>query len=403
MIVKITVTAILILGQSLFSSEAAKIFFMIPLTTLSEKQVYIPLIDTLAERGHEVVVATITKSKYRSKNIREFAPCTFKALFGDTFVDPIESRKQIGRYTSLALTEFSFVKNACEIVFNNPEFQNVLTEKFDLVIKNAFGGHCLNGAIYRFQAPFINFNTMIPYNEVNEQTGARIPASFIPFAMGPARSTGKMSFFARLENVLLDIHWTLFNKYIFYPAMDKIYRKHLGQDIPSSEEINKNLSLVFSNSHFVMNAPTPILPDVIEIGGMHCSPPKPVPKDLDEFLTGAKDGFIYFSIGTMDILGHSNIRLFITHGGALGIQEAIYNGVPLVAMPIFCDQDNNARQAAEKGIAVTLEIAELTEEVLLTAINTVLNDASYAKTARQLSTYFRDQTMTPLERAVYWT
>ncbi|CAG7824800.1 unnamed protein product [Allacma fusca] len=32
---------------------------------------------------------------------------------------------------------------------------------------------------------------------------------------------------------------------------------------------------------------------------MHCQPAKPLPKDLEEFLSGAKDGFIYFSMGSM--------------------------------------------------------------------------------------------------------
>ncbi|CAG7728974.1 unnamed protein product [Allacma fusca] len=119
---------------------------------------------------------------------------------------------------------------------------------------------------------------------------------------------------------------------------------------------------------------------------MHCLPPKPVPKDLDEFLSGAKEGFIYFSMGSMDILGHKNIRLFITHGGGLSTQEALYNGVPLVVMPVFADQDNNARRAAEKGFAVPLEVTELTEEILLSAINKILNNPSYSKTAKELST-----------------
>ncbi|CAG7730647.1 unnamed protein product [Allacma fusca] len=357
---------------------------MIPLTSISEKQIYIPLIDTLAERGHEVVVASITKSKYKSKNIREFVPCTYEQFVGDAFADPIESRKQMGRYTSLSLSDFSFITNACEMVYNNPEFQKVLTEKFDLVFRNFFAGPCFNGALYKFQVPFIFLNTMIPFPEMYELTGARLPASFVPFALGPSRSIGKMSLLARLENVLLDIHWALYNKYSYYPAAAQVYRKYLGHDIP-----------------------TPVLPDVIEIGGMQCVPPKPVPKDIDEFISGAKDGFVYFSMGKWlpqnDILAHPNIRLFITHGGALSTQEAIYNGVPLVALPIFADQDNNARSAEEKGYAITLEITDLTEEILRTAIYKILNDGRYTQTARKASAYFRDQPMTPLERAIYWT
>jgi glucuronosyltransferase len=261
-----------------------------------------------------------------------------------------------------------------------------------------------------------------------------------------------MSFLSRLENVLLDIHWSLYCKYDLYPALDKITRKYLGQDIPSSEEIQKNVSLVFSNSHFTLNAPAPILPDVIEVGGIQCIPPKAVPKDIEEFLSGAKDGFILFSMGSglkskffpkalqnmfltafsklkqrvlwkfeaeldnlpanvkvgkwlpqHDILAHPNIRLFITHGGALSTQEAIYNGVPVVAIPIAYDQDSNARNAEHNGFGTIVEITDITEEKLLSGINKILDNPKYASTAKDMSKYFRDQPISPLDRAVYWT
>ncbi|CAG7663779.1 unnamed protein product, partial [Allacma fusca] len=45
-------------------------------------------------------------------------------------------------------------------------------------------------------------------------------------------------------------------------------------------------------NHITFQRPRPLLPDIVEVGGMHLVPAKPVPKELEEFLSGGKDGFI---------------------------------------------------------------------------------------------------------------
>ncbi|KAK8724674.1 hypothetical protein OTU49_011203, partial [Cherax quadricarinatus] len=42
-----------------------------------------------------------------------------------------------------------------------------------------------------------------------------------------------------------------------------------------------------------------------------------------------------------DILAHNNVKVFITHGGLLSMQEAIYHATPLLALPLFGDQPKN--------------------------------------------------------------
>ncbi|CAG7722870.1 unnamed protein product [Allacma fusca] len=104
---------------------------------------------------------------------------------------------------------------------------------------------------------------------------------------------------------------------------------------------------------------------MIEVGGLHLVPPKPVePKALDDFLSGGKDGFILFSMG---------------------------------------DQGSNMLKASRKGFALPpLEFGDLTEEMLLNAINEALNNPSYREKAQELSKIFLDQQTKPLDRAVYW-
>lgn len=45
-----------------------------------------------------------------------------------------------------------------------------------------------------------------------------------------------------------------------------------------------------------------------------------------------------------DLLADPNIRLFINHGGYMSHQEAIYHGVPFVALPVFGDQPISAQK-----------------------------------------------------------
>ena len=74
------------------------------------------------------------------------------------------------------------------------------------------------------------------------------------------------------------------------------------------------------------------------------------------------------------VSAHPNTRLFITHAGLLSTQEAIYHGVPVVAVPIFGDQDTNAVRITEAGIGIMLEILGATEEIIEKAVREALEN-----------------------------
>lgn len=76
----------------------------------------------------------------------------------------------------------------------------------------------------------------------------------------------------------------------------------------------------------------------------------------------------------LNSIGHPNTRLFVTHGGQNGLNEAVYHGVPIVALPVFADQGDNARRAVDHGFGVSLDKDNITEDVVYAAITSVLND-----------------------------
>jgi glucuronosyltransferase len=93
------------------------------------------------------------------------------------------------------------------------------------------------------------------------------------------------------------------------------------------------------------------------------------------------------------------------HGGLLGIQEAIYHGVPLILLPIFAEQDYNAARVHNRGHGIKLEITTLTTGVLTTAIRELLENRSYKERMLGVSKVFHDRFMgvRPIDTAVWWT
>ncbi|XP_045041509.2 UDP-glucuronosyltransferase 2A1 isoform X5 [Desmodus rotundus] len=197
--------------------------------------------------------------------------------------------------------------------------------------------------------------------------------------------------------------------------------------------------------------PRPYLPNFEFVGGLHCKPAKPLPKEMEEFVqSSGEHGIVAFTLGSMvknlteekanliasalaqipqkvlwrykgntpatlgantrlydwipqnDLLGHPKTKAFITHGGTNGIYEAIYHGVPMVGVPMFADQYDNIAHMKAKGAAVEVNINTMTSADLLNALRTVINDPSYKENAMRLSSIQHDQPIKPLDRAVFW-
>lgn len=79
--------------------------------------------------------------------------------------------------------------------------------------------------------------------------------------------------------------------------------------------------------------------------------------------------YIFFTV-----LDHSNLRAYISHGGNSGSIEAVHFGIPMVGIPLFYDQNSVIQSFVDKGVAVRLDLHNLTKENILSAIRTVVND-----------------------------
>lgn len=95
----------------------------------------------------------------------------------------------------------------------------------------------------------------------------------------------------------------------------------------------------------------------------------------DELVTGKPDNVkISKWLPQDDILGHPNVKLFITHGGLGSLTESKCHGVPVLSIPIFGDQAKNVRVVVEEGWAVHVDYDNFTEKAFSDGINDAINN-----------------------------
>lgn len=83
----------------------------------------------------------------------------------------------------------------------------------------------------------------------------------------------KMTFLERLENFVKALYLDFIHNYAIPKKLNEIYNQFYTPDLLNKKQI----SLVFTNNHFTL-LPRPMAPNIIDVGGIHVKPAKPLPE-----------------------------------------------------------------------------------------------------------------------------
>lgn len=351
----------------------------------------------------------------------------------------------------VTMDQFShFHKGMTEMVIQILEDENLMLAlqkaKYDVLLTDpGFGG----GAILarKLQVPLV-YNVRWTIQGEAHFLIAPSPLSYIPFTA--TEMTDNMTFPQRITNVLSYILGMSTLSGITEPCYKPLVEKYFGPDVDYSTFF-LDADIWLMRNDFIFEFPRPTMPNIVYMGGFQCKTPKPLPADLEEFVqSSGKHGVVIMTLGTLvgklpqdmaeeiaaafaqlpqkvvwryvgqrpaslgnntllvdwlpqnDLLAHPKTRVFVTHGGTNGLQEAIFHGVPVVGLPLFMDQPDNIIRLRARGGAVVLDIATLDRHVFADALMRALRDPSYRENMQKLSRLHRDQPMKPLDLAVFW-
>ncbi|XP_073093612.1 UDP-glucuronosyltransferase 2B31-like [Manis javanica] len=423
------------------------------------------MLDELAQRGHEVVVlassASILVDPIKSPAIKfEIFPTSltkveFEDLFGqmvsrwtydlpkDTFWTYFSLMQEIG------LKYSDCIEKLCRDVVLNRQFMTRLQEsRFDVVLADAIGP-CAELLAQLLNIPLVYTLRFSPGYEFEKYGGGlSLPASYVPIIL--SELSDKMTFKERVKNMIYVLYFDFWFQVFNEKRWNHFYSEILGRPTTLYELMGK-ADMWLIRTYWDLEYPHPLLPNFQYVGGLHCKPAKPLPKEMEQFVqSSGENGIVVFTLGSMvsnmseeranviasalaqipqkvlwrfdgkipdtlgqntrlykwipqnDLLGHPKTKAFVTHGGTNGIYEAIYHGIPMVGIPLFGDQPDNIAHLEVKGAAVRLDLGTLSSTDLLHALKRVIDDPLYKENAMRLSRIHHDQPMKPLDRAVFW-
>lgn len=317
----------------------------------------------------------------------------------------------------------------CRNLLGDQNFYKKLQSiKLDLAIVDLFAGiRCQLILLYRLGVPYVGMTTD------HEPWLSRSPAlpSFVPFGMGSA-FTERMTFWQRVTNFWELLEWNMFPQASCLE--DSLVVKYApDKPVVTLNYLSARCLLYLVNNDIILDYPRPLMPNEIFIGGSTHKPAQKLPKNLEEFVNSSPEGVILVSFGSFpltlpesafpkllaafkqlklkviwgsqlsppndvphnvkflhwipqnDLLGHPKTKLFITHSGANGQFEALYHGVPMIAMPSFAEQTYNANRMVYHKFGLKMDIRNFEVEELLENIHKILGDKSYKDSIQKAS------------------
>lgn len=265
-------------------ANSYKILGLFPFPGKSHYAVFDPLMVELAKRGHNVTVYNTFPKSYTIENYREID-------LSKCFLLPNEGG--IEQMKNMASTRFKAVHLLFEFTPSYEEITNckhVLdlwnsTEDYDVLITEAFNTDVFFLYGEKLNIPMIAFHTNVPLPWHAEQMGMPNNPSYLPIQW--SGYLPNMDFFERMNNFLLYSYGLFMYEYECRGKFDEIAPKIFGGSVSKMKDIASKVDLMLVYTHFSYNFPKPVVPNVIDVGGLNIKSSKSLPGVSSMFSYGS--------------------------------------------------------------------------------------------------------------------
>ncbi|XP_073433667.1 UDP-glucuronosyltransferase 1A1-like isoform X5 [Dendrobates tinctorius] len=415
------------------------------------------LVDSLSKRDHQIVV--ITPETNLINEVLGYAAQTYNVPLSKENIEELVTKvsqevfehktipQKIQLVYKIVTDATSRLLTSCKTVLQNKTLIEYLEKgKFDAMLSDPVFP-CGEIIAEYLSIPSVFFMNGAHFGIEENAAQSPAPPSYVPKLF--TTYTDHMTFIQRLQNIFVRFLDCAIFDLLYFPYAE-LATEFLKRDVRALD-LYKRASIWLLKKDFVFEFPKPVMPNMIFIGGINCANKKLLNQDFETLVNSSGEhGFVVFSFGSMvseipmhkamdiaealgsipqtviwrytgkvpsnlannthlvkwlpqnDLLAHPKARAFITHAGSHGLYESICNAVPVVMLPLFGDQMDNAKRIESRGAGVILNVLDMTPDDLFNALDTVINNPSYKENIQRLSTLHLDRPIHPLDLAVYW-
>ncbi|EDV93628.1 UDP-glycosyltransferase UGT5 [Drosophila grimshawi] len=443
----------LVLGLCLQLATAANILAVFAYILPSPFYLVAPLMKALVHQGHQVTIISCGNHLADIDGAHHIRVRMLDHLSEDMFNDDCDWQTPFTKWQEASIIA-KYYYNSSSYILSDTGVQALLHDgnaQFDMVIVQASQTDALYGFAQHFNASLVGLSAYATAWNIDFLAGNTAPSIYEP--MLPVGYSNGFGLLDKLKNWIYITEEWLVERFIYVPPQVQLYKHYFNQSAESLYKIRHSFSLMLINQHFSLGRARSNVPNVIEVAGMHLDEPsKPLDAELQRFVDEAEHGVILFSLGTdidtkwlpvgltdlmqrifahltqrivwksdqtlrhksdniyispmlpqRELLAHAKVKLFITHCGTLSTIEGAFHGVPMLCLPLYYDHFSIAERMKLAGVSQTLHYASMTFESTIEVIQELIENPIYTLNAQQMSNRLRDQPMSPLQTAVWWT
>ncbi|XP_052867249.1 UDP-glucosyltransferase 2-like [Anopheles cruzii] len=440
-------------------ADAAKILAIFPVPLKQHQLVYRPLLEELAQRGHDIVLVTTDPMdpQHRPDRIEQIDLSFAYRLpvLEQLNVDGLDGRDMLRKV-------FDVMRTISAEELQHPAVQKLIQSasqddgvakcsRFDVVIVEWSGVTLMNAFAEHFRAPLVGIANGGAYINAHEALGnpnhpIGYPSIFMPFSED-------LSLLQRISSVLFTVWYRFYYYTEEIPAQNAIAKGAFGESISDLWQIEQNADLLLINSYQLLGNVRPVGPTTVYLGGIHQRPTSGgdgsmLPADLELFLAQCDEPVVYvniaahsgrariekivktleqlevasvwslneasgvintsariyqsFSVPQEEVLAHPKVRLFITDGGQMNIEDAIQHRVPVVGISFSTSYEHYLLQIAKYEAGIVSLIDFETQATFMDKLREVFTVERYQENVNKLQRLLNDQPQTSMERAVWW-